>query len=159
MLAGFGCLVSVLVAHSCISQVCEQWIATHSTCAPVVSPCTCRTVLHSLPLDEKRCFLQFATGCDRAPVAGLKALRLVVQVSRWKGSGGVGAVLSAKGGVSDKACATAAVWCRSWCVHATQSAINCSLGRTTALQLTACNTRGNTGCNTRGKGFTGCKGW
>lgn len=39
-----------------------------------------RSVLQSLPLDEKRAFLQFATGCDRAPVAGLKALNLLVQV-------------------------------------------------------------------------------
>jgi hypothetical protein len=38
-------------------------------------------VLQSLALDEKRSFLQFATGCDRAPVAGLKALRLLIQVS------------------------------------------------------------------------------
>lgn len=37
------------------------------------------SVLQSLPIDEKRSFLQFATGCDRAPVAGLKALRLLVQ--------------------------------------------------------------------------------
>jgi ABC-type protease/lipase transport system fused ATPase/permease subunit len=51
-------------------------------------------VLHSLPLDEKRAFLQFATGCDRAPVAGLKALRLVVQVCVC----GVGAWVWLEGG-------------------------------------------------------------
>lgn len=40
-----------------------------------------RSVLLALPTDEKRAFLQFCTGCDRAPVAGLAALKLVVQVS------------------------------------------------------------------------------
>jgi hypothetical protein len=39
-----------------------------------------RSVLLALPVDEKRAFLQFCTGCDRAPVAGLGALRLLVQV-------------------------------------------------------------------------------
>jgi hypothetical protein len=37
-------------------------------------------VLLALPIDEKRAFLQFCTGCDRAAVAGLGALRLSVQV-------------------------------------------------------------------------------
>uniref|UniRef100_A0A383VIU1 HECT-type E3 ubiquitin transferase n=1 Tax=Tetradesmus obliquus TaxID=3088 RepID=A0A383VIU1_TETOB len=37
------------------------------------------SVLLALPVDEKRAFLQFCTGCDRAPVAGLGALRLLVQ--------------------------------------------------------------------------------
>lgn len=47
---------------------------------PPHTPHNNRSVLQALPLDEKRAFLQFATGCDRAPVAGLKALNLLVQV-------------------------------------------------------------------------------
>eukprot|EP00879_Flechtneria_rotunda_P021024 GHRR01022146.1.p1 GENE.GHRR01022146.1~~GHRR01022146.1.p1 ORF type:complete len:434 (+),score=170.36 GHRR01022146.1:385-1686(+) len=37
------------------------------------------SVLLGLSIDDKRAFLQFCTGCDRAPVAGLAALRLLVQ--------------------------------------------------------------------------------
>ncbi|WIA14643.1 hypothetical protein OEZ85_003147 [Tetradesmus obliquus] len=47
--------------------------AGHTTIAALWS------VLLALPVDEKRAFLQFCTGCDRAPVAGLGALRLLVQ--------------------------------------------------------------------------------
>lgn len=36
-------------------------------------------MLHSLPLDQKRAFLTFATGCDRAPVGGLGHLALLIQ--------------------------------------------------------------------------------
>eukprot|EP00878_Enallax_costatus_P024544 GHUV01026197.1.p1 GENE.GHUV01026197.1~~GHUV01026197.1.p1 ORF type:complete len:385 (+),score=102.26 GHUV01026197.1:393-1547(+) len=39
------------------------------------------SVLLALPIEEKRQFLQFCTGCDRAPVAGLAALKLLVQRS------------------------------------------------------------------------------
>jgi hypothetical protein len=39
-----------------------------------------RSVLLALPTDGKRLFLQFCTGCDRAPIAGLAALKLLVQV-------------------------------------------------------------------------------
>ncbi|WIA34826.1 hypothetical protein OEZ86_013124 [Tetradesmus obliquus] len=47
--------------------------AGHTTIAALWS------VLLALPVDEQRAFLQFCTGCDRAPVAGLGALRLLVQ--------------------------------------------------------------------------------
>lgn len=36
-------------------------------------------VLHSLPLEQKRAFLSFTTGSDRAPVGGLGKLPLCVQ--------------------------------------------------------------------------------
>lgn len=36
-------------------------------------------VLHSLPLEQKRAFLAFTTGCDRAPVGGLAHLPLLIQ--------------------------------------------------------------------------------
>lgn len=35
--------------------------------------------LHSLPLEAKKRFLAFTTGCDRAPVGGLKDLVLTIQ--------------------------------------------------------------------------------
>uniref|UniRef100_A0A383WLR6 HECT-type E3 ubiquitin transferase n=1 Tax=Tetradesmus obliquus TaxID=3088 RepID=A0A383WLR6_TETOB len=47
--------------------------AGHTTIAALWS------VLLALPVYEKRAFLQFCTGCDRAPVAGLGALRLLLQ--------------------------------------------------------------------------------
>lgn len=39
------------------------------------------TVLHSLSLPEKKSFLSFVTGCDRAPVGGLSKLRILIQRS------------------------------------------------------------------------------
>lgn len=37
-------------------------------------------VVHALSPEQKRCFLQFCTGCDRAPVGGLGRLPLVVSL-------------------------------------------------------------------------------
>lgn len=36
-------------------------------------------VLHGLSLEQKRTFLQFTTGSDRAPVGGLAKLPLLIQ--------------------------------------------------------------------------------
>ena len=35
-------------------------------------------VVHAMSDDEKRLLLQFITGCDRAPVGGLKKLELII---------------------------------------------------------------------------------
>jgi ubiquitin-protein ligase E3 A len=35
-------------------------------------------VVHAMNDDEKRLLLQFITGCDRAPVGGLKKLELII---------------------------------------------------------------------------------
>lgn len=35
-------------------------------------------VIHSLSIIDKKSFLQFVTGCDRAPVGGLSKLNLVI---------------------------------------------------------------------------------
>jgi len=37
------------------------------------------TVLHAMSLAEKKRFLFFVTGCDRAPMGGLGKLRMVIQ--------------------------------------------------------------------------------
>lgn len=37
------------------------------------------SVLHELPIDAKKKFLFFTTGCDRAPVGGLSDLVMVIQ--------------------------------------------------------------------------------
>ena len=39
------------------------------------------SVIHSLPMTDKKKFLAFATGCDRAPVGGLSKLPLLIQRS------------------------------------------------------------------------------
>ena len=48
-------------------------------------------VVHALPLEQKRKFLAFTTGCNRAPVGGLGKLILVIQVGKgkrgWAGGG------------------------------------------------------------------------
>lgn len=36
-------------------------------------------VAHLLPMDQKRRFLSFTTGCDRVPVGGMGQLTLVIQ--------------------------------------------------------------------------------
>jgi len=38
-------------------------------------------VVHDLSLEQKRKFLAFTTGCNRAPVGGLGKLTLVIQVA------------------------------------------------------------------------------
>ena len=38
-------------------------------------------VRHELPLAEKKRFLKFFTGSDRAPIGGLGALRCLIQVT------------------------------------------------------------------------------
>lgn len=34
-----------------------------------------------MPLDQKRAFLSFTTGCDRSPIGGLADLKLLIQRS------------------------------------------------------------------------------
>jgi ubiquitin-protein ligase E3 A len=38
-------------------------------------------ILHSLTLEQKKRFLSFVTGCDRAPMGGLGKLRMLIQRS------------------------------------------------------------------------------
>ena len=35
-------------------------------------------VLHSLDMEDKKKFLAFSTGSDRAPIGGLKAMRFII---------------------------------------------------------------------------------
>ncbi len=63
----------------CIGSNNSLHVPAESSCS--VADTSLRSVLLALPIDEKRQFLQFCTGCDRAPVAGLAALKLLIQVS------------------------------------------------------------------------------
>ena len=79
-----GCAPPPPIQHS------RRTIFTHSGADSVLhpkpSPPTPLQVVHGLSTEQKRKFLAFTTGCDRAPVGGLGKLTLVIQV-RGEGLG------------------------------------------------------------------------